>query len=163
MASMRVPPLPPSESSPRELEKLRYMDQLTTAEAPLPHYGRHDLAVVVIILAVFLIVGSVAFYSLVLGSARIVVSDVSMSPGVCQSIPSLGYASSTLDYGYTLTNPTARNATAALDFYADGQLVDTSWFNSVAAGQSIGMHHSVDVDFCNATTGRVVVRSSSYL
>ncbi len=157
------PPLPPSESSPRELYKLRFMDRVDTPNQPVAQYGSHGLAIAVVLIVAVVIVGAFLFYSLVVGSARMVVSDVTMTPGACQSIPSIGYMSSRLVYRFVLTNPTARNATAALDFYANGQLVDTSWSNPVAGGQSITTQHSVDVDLCNPTSGNVVVRSANYL
>ena len=152
--------IPPSESSGRELEKLRYMDEVSTPKRPRASAGSHGLAIAVVVTAAILVVGAVAFYSVVIGSAHMVVTEVTMVPGACTGYQNSG---STLLYMFVLTNTGSRDATAALDFTADGQLVDTTWYNPVPAGQSVTLHHSVSTDLCHPTSGTVTVRSATPL
>ncbi len=151
--------IPPSEASPEELYKMRYMGVVRSAEKPATPFGSPGLAVAALIVAAVVVVGAFSFYALVLGSAHVVVSDVTTTPGTCQA--NGGYPLSTLLYRFVLTNTGTRNAVAALDFYAGGSLVDTTWDNPVAAGQSVDLTHSVELSGCSVSGATVLVRSAT--
>ncbi len=154
-------PIPPSESSPKELYKERFLDTVTSTERPAPEQGSWKVAIVAFFVVAAVVAGVVAYYFLAGGPVRIVVSDVSLTPGTCQSYPDGSYSWSTLTYHFTVTNVGSRSALAALEFYANGQLVDSVFNVSVSAGQSVPMAHLVEVGFCNPTSGKVAVESAT--
>ena len=149
--------VPPSESSPEELHKLRYMGAVST-DKPVARYGDWRFAAVATVLVVAVVIGSLVFYSLIFGSVQVAVSDIVVTPGVCQSYG--GFSSSTLSYAFVLTNTGTRDAIASLDFYADGQLVGTSWYNPVAAGHSVRLSWSVGLEECNPSGATVLLRNA---